>query len=293
MKILATGLNGLIGSRILELLKDKYTFENISRSTGVDITSKESVQKSLQDLRPDFVLHLAAYTNVKQAELDRNLGEKSEAWKINVLGTENVAQVCEENNIPLIYFSTDLVFDGENTPEGGYTERDRENPLNWYAQTKYEGELRVKNIKTLWTITRVAYPYRANYEKNDFVRLFIQKLKNKEQLTVLKDRIITPTFIDDIATAVDILIENSANGIYHVVGDTSLSIYDAALEIANVSGLDKSLIASTTRAEFLIDKPKEPYNSSLNNNKIKKLGVNLKTFREGLEEIKRQLNYNI
>lgn len=289
MKILGTGLTGLIGSRITELLSPDYTFENISRSIGVDITNNDQVKHAISNSDCDAVLHLAAFTNVKEAELEKNKGEASEAWKINVSGTESIVAACNETGKKLIYASTDLVFDGENTPEGGYREEDKENPLNWYAKTKYEGELRVREAKIPWIVIRPAYPFRASFTKNDFVRLFIQKLGNDEPLTLLEDRIVTPTFIDDIAGALAMLLSQESTGIYHTVGSTMLSIYEAAEIIANIFNFDKSLLSKTTRKEFLVDRPPEPFNSGLNNAKIRKLGAHMRTFAEGVHEVKSQV----
>ncbi len=288
MRILGTGLTGLIGSRITELLSPNYSFESISRSTGVDITNSDQVKEAITNSDCDVVLHLAAFTNVKEAEFEKAQGEASESWKINVTGTENIVAACNDSGKKLIYASTDLVFDGENTPEGGYTEGDGENPLNWYAKTKYEGELRVRDAKSPWIVIRPAYPYRASFEKNDFVRLFIQKLENHEPLTLLDDRIVTPTFIDDLAHAVDILLLKESTGIYHTVGSTMLSIYHSAEVISDIFGLDKQLLSKTTRKEFLVDRPPEPFNSSLNNAKIRKLGAFMRTFAEGVQEVKSQ-----
>ncbi len=288
MRILGTGLTGLIGSRITELLSPDYSFESVSRSTGVDITNVDQVKRVIVNSDCDVVLHLAAFTNVKEAELEKDLGEDSESWKINVTGTENIVAACNESGKKLMYVSTDLVFDGENTPEGGYKEEDKENPLNWYAKTKYEGELRVRDAQSPWIVIRPAYPYRASFEKNDFVRLFIQKLENHEQLTLLEDRIITPTFIDDLAQAIDILFSKESTGIYHTVGSTSLSIYDAAEVISDIYGFDNQLLSKTTRKSFLVDRPPEPFNSSLNNAKIRKLGAFMRTFAEGVQEVKTQ-----
>ncbi len=289
MKILGTGLTGLIGSRIIELLSSDYTFENVSRSTGVDITNSDQVRRAIGSSDCDVVLHLAAFTNVKEAELEKEKGEASEVWKINVTGTKNIVKACNETGKKLIYASTDLVFDGENTPEDGYREGDKENPLNWYAKTKYEGELRVRDAKSPWIVIRPAYPFRASYTKNDFVRLFIQKLENNEPLTLLADRIVTPTFIDDIAEALSILLSQECTGIYHTVGSTMLSIYEAAEVICDIFNLDKSLLSKTTRKEFLVNRPPEPFNSGLNNAKIRGLGAHMRTFAEGVQEIKSQV----
>lgn len=289
MRILGTGLTGLIGSRVIELLSSLYEFQNVSRSTGVDITKFEDVTKAIHESDAAYIIHLAAYTDVKKAELEKDLQEKSEAWMVNVVGTENIAKACRENGKKLIYISTDLVFDGENIPTGGYTEEDVPHPLNWYSQTKYQGEKRVQAFAKDWIILRVAYPYRAKFSKIDFVRLFLQKLQNNEELTVLSDRIITPTFIDDIAYAIDAVMQKDVSGIYHAVGSESISIYDCAKKIAEIFNLNEKLIHTITREEFLVGRPPEPFNSSLNNDKIKTLGVTMHTFAEGLREIQKQL----
>lgn len=286
MKILGTGLNGLIGSRIVELLSSKYSFENLSRSSGVDITDFSSVNKAISSSSAKIVFHVAAFTDVKASEKEKDLRKESEAWKINVIGTQNVAKACEQFGKRLIYVSTDLVLGGDKMPDGGFREDDKPNPLSWYAQTKYEAEEIVKVLPTPWVIIRPAYPYRKEFTKLDFVRFFRQILHDGKSVSVLTDRIVTPTFIDDIANALDILIEKNATGIYHVVGSQIISMYEAVNLIAKTFGLDSSLIEKTTRAEFLVGRPAEPFSSALNNDKIKQLGVNMHTLKEGLELLK-------
>jgi len=288
MKILGTGLTGLIGSRIVELLSDQYQFENISRSTGVDITHKDQVKEVIEKSDADVILHLAAMTDVKGAELEKDQREESSSWKINVSGTENIAYACQQTEKKLVYLSTDLVFNGENTPEKGYEETDQPNPMNWYAKTKYEGELRVQKVTSPWIIMRPGYPYRANFPKKDFVRVFQSLLEEKKQFTAIVDRIITPTFIDDLALALDGLLKHNATGIYHTTGSESISIYDAAKMVAQTFELDASLIGKTTRKEFLVGKPAEPFNSSLCIHKLEQLGIKMHTFQEGLDIIKGQ-----
>lgn len=288
MKILGTGLTGLIGSRIVELLGGTYTFQNVSRSLGVDITDKEQITNTIMASDADVVLHLAAMTDVKGAESDKEKGEESTAWKINVFGTENIAYACQQSEKKLVYISTDLVFNGENTPEGGYIETDRPDPVNWYGKTKYEGELRVQSIMSPWIIMRPAYPYRANFHKRDFVRIFQTLLQEKKQFKAIEDRIITPTCIDDIAFAFDGLLKKNAMGVYHTAGSQSVSIYQAAQLVASTFNLDASFIEKTTRKEFLVDRPQEPLNSSLNIAKLEKLGIKMHSFEEGLALVKQQ-----
>lgn len=288
-KVLITGGNGLVGSRIVELLSEKYEFINLSRETGVDITDKESITKAIENSEAEIMLHAAAYTDVKGAEREKNLKEESAAWKINVTGTHYVSRACEMSNKRLMYVSTDMVVGGDHPPAGGYTEDAEPNPLSWYAKTKYEGELRVQNMRTPHVIMRIAYPYRANFAKPDFVRFFINWLREGKSINALTDRMISPTFIDDIASAVDVLIAQEKTGMYHVVGSQILSVYDAVKTIEQVFGLNSSLIGTTTRTEFLHDRAPEPFSSALNNGKISKLGVIMRPFVEGLEEVKRQI----
>lgn len=286
MKILGTGLLGLVGSRIVELLRDKYEFD----ASDVDITNYDAIFEKINSSDASVVLHLAAKTNVDGCELDRPLGEKGEAWKINVIGTKNIADACLQSNKKLIYISTDFVFDGEKPLNQGYSEEDMPNPLNWYAQTKYEGEKVVQNLSTPWIIARIAYPYRANFPlKKDFVRGLIERLKSKQNLKMVEDHIMTPTFIDDIAIALNSLIQKNQNGIFHIVGSRFVTPYEAALEIADIFGLDKSLIGKTTREEFFRGKARRGFCLAIKNAKIAGLDVKMRTFEEGLKEIKNQI----
>lgn len=289
MKILGTGLNGLIGSRIVDLLKDKYTFQNISRSTGVDVTNYSQVLNTISSSDAKVVFHAAAHTDVKAAEKEKDLGQESQSWKINVIGTQNVAKVCAQTGKKLIYLSTDMVLGGDNMPKAGFKEDATQNPLSWYSITKSEAEKIVQSLSTPWVIMRTAYPYRASFSKPDFVRFFKNWLSEKKPISVLTDRIISPTFIDDLAVALDTLVEKNASGIYHTAGSQIVSVYDAVVLIAKAFNLDTKLIGKTTRKEFLIGRPPEPFSSALNNDKIRELGVEMHTFEQGLEIIKTQI----
>ena len=282
MKILGTGLSGLVGSRIVELLKDRYEFD----SSGVDITDRNAIIEKIKSSDVRIVLHLAAKTDVDGCEKDKPLGKNGDAWRINVEGTRSIIDVCKESRKKLIYISTDFVFDGTKEV---YTEDDTPNPINWYAQTKYEGEKIVQNSSTPWIIARISYPYRSRFERLDFVRAILIRLQNKEKVLGVTDQIFTPTFIDDIAFAIDKLIGKEASGIFHVVGGVSLSPYDAALAIAREFGLNKDLIDKTTRGEFFNNRAQRPFHLAIKNDKIESLGVRMRSFNEGLEEIKRQL----
>ena len=286
MKILVTGLTGLVGSRVAELLSTRHEFNNISRSTGVDIENKKSVLSVISASDAQVVLHLAAKTNVDGCETDKSLGQNGEAWKINVEGTRNIAGACSQTNKKLIYISTDFVFDGTKET---YSEEDIPNPVNWYAKTKYEGEKIVQDLKTPWIIARIAYPYRANFVRPDFFRAILNRLKNNEPVSAVTDHVFTPTFIDDIAFALDILIKSNSQGIFHVVGSQNLTPFAAANLIAGEFVLDKSKISKTTRSDFFSNRATRPFQLSLKNDKITKLGIKMRTFDEGLRKIKTQI----
>lgn len=288
MKIIATGLSGLVGSRIQELLSDKYQFEDLSLTTGVDITDSDKVFSLLSSSNASLVLHLAAKTDVDGCQEDMNQGTNGQAWKINVEGTKNVINACARSGKQLIYVSTDFVFDGKK--EKPYGEEDTPSPINWYGQTKYEGEKLVASSSLPWVILRIAYPYRANFPKRDFLRVLIDKLKNREKLKLVTDHIMTPTFVDDLSNVLDSIIGNNLTGVFHAVGSQFVSPFEAGNIISNIFGFDKNLLQKTTREEFFKNRAPRPFNAALKNDKIQKLGIKMKSFEEGVLEVKKQLN---
>lgn len=287
IKIFGIGISGLVGSRIQELLKDKYSFDNLSLDTGVNITDASTLDVIREDKDHPIVLHLAAKADVDGCEQDREQGEEGAAYQINVKGTENVVNACLEGNKKIIYISTDFVFDGENVPEGGYTEEDNPNPINWYAKTKYLGEEVVRNSGLPFLIVRLAYPYQKEEFalKKDFVHAMLGRLQNNQPIAGVTDHLMSPTYLDDIAIALGVLIGQDQTGIFHVVGSEFISPYDAALKIAEAFDLETSLISKTTREEYFKGKAPRPFNLSLNNDKIEQLGVRMRGFSEGLREL--------
>lgn len=283
--ILTTGFSGLVGTRIAELLGDDFEFTDLSLTTGVDITNCDDVEKMVEDSSAKIILHLAAKTDVDGCEDDKVLGEEGAAWLVNVVGTQNIVAAAKKYGKRVVYISTDFVFDG--TKEY-YNENDTPNPVNWYGYTKYEGERRVMEGTLSHTIVRIAYPYRSFYkEKADFVRRIIAKLKAKEEIWAVTDHIFTPTFIDDIALAFKILLNRELNGIYHVVGSQSLTVNEATKLIAEKFSL-KAKIKPVTREVYFRGRAFRPFRLILKNGKIGKLGIKMRSFVEGLEELIKQ-----
>lgn len=288
MNILGTGLSGLVGSRITQVLGDRYAFTNLSKETGVDITDHAATGETIRTSDAPWVLHCAAYTDVQGAEKERSLGNVSTAWKVNVEATANIADACAASGKRLIYISTDYVFDGT---KDAYAEDDTPNPQGWYGVTKYEGERRVVPLGDKALIVRIANPYRANpVGKKDFVHKMMERFTANLPLKGPSDQLFCPTFIDDIALGLDALIRAEASGVWHVVGREAISPFDAAIAIAGAFGYDKSLVSATTYAEFFTGRAPAPRLAHLTHAKIDRLGIRLKSFSEGLAEVRKQEN---
>ena len=289
-QVIGIGLNGLVGSRIMQLLSDRFEFIPMSTSTGVDIIKPETLTAIKDYSNAHFILHMAAKTDVDGCEKDKELGEAGEAWKINVQGSANVAEIARETGKKVIYISTDFVFNGEKSEGEEYLEIDQPDPLNWYAQTKFEGERRIEESGVDFLILIIAYPFRQQFDlKPDFMRAIKGRLEKGEAIKGVTDHIFCPTFIDDIALALARLIEDDAMGIFHIVGNERLSPYEASMKVAEIFDLDKSLISKITREEFFKDRAPRPFNLALSNAKIEKKGIKMKGFEEALHIIKSQL----
>lgn len=297
MKIIGTGLSGLVGSRIVELLQDRHEFVDFSLDSGVDITDFPALQSAFtkhQDA--ESVLHLAAFTDVSAAHEQTN-NKDGLCYRINVQGTKNVARLCAQTGKYLIHVSTDFVFDGKK--ETPYTEEDQPHPIEWYGQTKLWAEEKVKDSNGEYAILRTAFPFKAkpaapNLEpkiKLDLVRKIKGQLEAGEKLSLFTDQIITPTFIDDLVKVVGVVLIKKPQGIYHAVGSTSLCPYALGKEIAKVFRLNAKLIRQETLGDFLSgpSRPRQK-NLSLANDKLhRELGVTLSDISEALLKIKGQL----
>jgi len=277
LKIALTGSDGLVGSRIIELLKNDFQFIPLPQSQ-MDITNHDQVNQIISQTDFDIFLHLAAYTNVAAAETNKEL-----CFKVNVEGTKNVFDAVNQKGKKFIYVSTDFVFDGKKPP---YFEDSQVYPPGVYADSKYQGE-RIVNGKAM--IVRIAYPYRAFFApKRDFFRTFRSYLEQKKSLTMITDSLMTPTFIDDIAYGLKHLFNEYSPEIFHLVGINSLSPYDIAVLIAEKFNLDKSLIGKTTYEEYIKNKPGLPKLADIRSKKNN--FWKMKTFEEGLNNIIKQMS---
>lgn len=236
MKVLVTGANGMLGQDLCPILKDNG-YEVIPTDVDtLDITDLSIVEKVLSEQKPDILIHCAAYTNVDKAEEDYQT-----AHKINALGTENLARVCGENDITMVYISTDYVFGGKKDKK--YKPTDETEPLNNYGLTKLEGEQAVRKFCKKYYITRTAWLY-GIHGKN-FVETMIS-LADKPELKVVDDQVGCPTWTVELCNGIIKLLSGKAYGTYHVCGNGETSWYGFAKEIFNLAGLKVNLVPCNT-----------------------------------------------
>lgn len=270
MNIAITGPNGLIGAKVIELLKNDFHFLPLTHDK-LDITDSNAVRQTLNDLDFDLLLHLAAYTNVDKAETERDI-----ARKINVIGTKNLLDAIIRHGKKMIYVSTDFVFDGKNPP---FDENSKPNPVGYYGKSKYDGEL-VLGEKAM--IVRITYPYgNSRSPKKDFVQKIRSFLEADKSLSMVTDSLMTPTYIDDIAYSLKYLMKNFSPETYHVIGSQSYSPFEVGTMIAEHFKLPKELIQPTTFAEF--SKGKSPRPQFAETKSIKNTFHEMKSFGEGLQ----------
>ena len=291
-KIIGTGLSGLVGSRIKELLNDRFEFVDFSLDTGVNILDRQSLEIAFEaNADATAVIHMAAFTDTNAAWEQR--GDKSGlCYQLNVEGTRNILDLCHKNNKFLTYISTDFVFDG--TKDTPYFETDVPNPIEWYGETKYLGEKLIIESGHCANISRITYPYRAKFDpKPDIIRKVIDKLATGQEVKMFSDQICTYTFIDDIAASLGYFFENKNEGIYHLVGSSSHSPYEMALLVAEVFGFDQTNVFQNSLEEYIKSQPEgsRPWQKTLitSNQKAVSLGLKFSTLEQGLRIVKSQL----
>jgi dTDP-4-dehydrorhamnose reductase len=286
--LLATGAIGLVGSRFLELYHDAYEVHNIDVLSGVDITDRAQVAAFMDAHPAAAMLHLAAFTDTARAQAEA--GDKNGlCYRVNVVGTQNIASLCEERGIYLIHISTDFVFDG--TKESPYVETDVPSPLDWYGTTKAEAERVVRDSGARAAIVRLSYPYRAvNEKKPDIIRKLRDGLESGSLSPQFDDTLITPTFIDDIARGFARLIEQKAEGTFHFVGSTALSPYTLAQKVAALYGFDPKVVQPGSLTRYLSehDRPFARYGALSNTATCATLDLAFADIDSGLATLREQ-----
>ncbi len=284
MKVFVTGVGGQLGHDVMnELYARGYEgigtdlapqYSGIRDGSPVtilpyvqlDITDKAMVNRVLQQVKPDVVVHCAAWTAVDLAE-EEDKQEKVRA--INAGGTRNIAESCKALNCKMVYISTDYVFDGQGTEPWAPDCRDYK-PLNVYGQTKLEGELAVAELLEKYFIVRIAWVFGRN--GGNFIKTMLNIGKKYDTLRVVNDQIGTPTYTLDLARLLVDMIETEKYGYYHATNEGGyISWYAFACEIFRQAGYTTKVTPVTT-AEYGLSKAARPFNSRLDKSKLVEAG---------------------
>lgn len=267
MKLAVIGANGQLGTDLVDVLSVNHEVVPLNHN-DIEITDVDSVKKILTAIKPSVVLNTAAYHIVPEAEK-----VPVKAFEINGLGSLNLAKVCQDLDVRLVQYSTDYVFDGKK--QKPYTEEDRPNPLNVYATTKLCGEYFVLNYCDKCFVIRVSgiygkIPCRA--KGGNFITTMIKLAKEKPEVRVVNDEILTPTPTYEIAKNTAQLIQGDAFGLYHMSCEGEVSWYEFAKVIWEALNLTTPLYAASVKDFPLI--VKRPFYSVLENMGLNKLGIN-------------------
>lgn len=303
MKIFVTGVAGQLGHDVMnELASRGYvgvgsdlaenyigiqdgTYVTTAEYVSLDITNKSAVMNTIKSVKPDVVVHCAAWTAVDLAE-DEDKQAKVKA--INVDGTQNIADACKEIDAKMVYISTDYVFDGQGTEPWQPDCKDYK-PLNVYGQTKLGGELAVSNTLSKYFIVRIAWVFGKN--GNNFIKTMLNVGKKFDTLKVVNDQIGTPTYTYDLARLLIDMIETDKYGYYHATNEGGyISWYDFACEIFKQAGYTNTVIPVTTK-EYGLSKAARPFNSRLDKSKLVENGFKpLPTWQDALKRYLKEMN---
>lgn len=296
-KIAVIGASSMVGSRFCELFNYQKSLikADLKGENQVDITNSQSVSAFFKNHDFQCVILFSAFTDVDTAEKQRN-DKNTSCWQINVEGTKNVIGECVKTKKKLIFISTDFVFDGQNSPYDEKAKRGGElEKISWYGITKIKAEEELEKSLKDHLIIRIAYPYRANFEaKADFARQILKRYRENSLYPMFVDQTFTPTFIDDLAPAFEVLINNDLSGIFHITSPSSVTPYEFAKELLTVFGMETLKLEKGSLREFLKDRTKtpRPVNSSLLTQKIENTGFRPTDWQEGIKAIYSQSHKN-
>lgn len=298
-KVLVTGANGLLGQKLIGLLRNDISVELIGTGKGasrlpeswagsytwmeLDITDREEVLEVFAATKPDSVIHTAAMTQVDDCEKDR------EGCRIlNVDAVKYVIEACEKQDSHLIHLSTDFIFDGEDGP---YTEEAVPNPVNYYGETKLEAEYLLLASNIRWAIVRtvLVYGIAQDMSRSNIILWVKKSLEQRKTIQVVNDQWRTPTLAEDLAEGCILIMKKGATGIFNISGADFLTPYDMAIQTAEYFGLDKSLITESD-SKLFTQPAKRPARTGFNIDKAKKeLGYSPKSFLAGIGILAKQL----
>ena len=272
MRILVTGVKGQLGYDVMnELAKRGHTGIGVDVEE-MDITDAAKVEQVIKASDVEAVIHCAAYTAVDAAEDNVEI-----CHKINAEGTENIAKVCKELDLKMIYISTDYVFNGEGTRP--WEPDDEREPLNVYGQAKYEGELAVEKYLEKYYIVRIAWVFGVNGK--NFIKTMLNLSETHDELSVVNDQIGSPTYTYDLAKLLVDMVETDKYGRYHATNEGLCTWYEFATEIFRQAG--KEITVHPVTSEQFPSKARRPHNSRMSKDKLEANGFDrLPTWQDAL-----------
>lgn len=303
MKVFVTGVAGQLGHDVMnELAKRGYggigtdlkeTYSGVQDGSPVttmpyvslDITDAKAVEETITKVNPDVIVHCAAWTAVDAAEDE---DKKGLVHKINVEGTQNIANVAKKIDAKMVYISTDYVFNGQGETPWDPDCKDYA-PLSVYGETKLGGEQAVSNTLDKYFIVRIAWVFGLN--GNNFIKTMLRVGKTHDQVTVVSDQIGTPTYTLDLSRLLVDMIETDKYGYYHATNEGGfISWYEFTKEIYRQAGYSTKVLPVTTE-EYGISKAARPFNSRLDKSKLVKNGFTpLPTWQDALSRYLKELN---
>lgn len=264
MRILVTGVKGQLGYDVVnELEKRGHTAIGVDVEE-MDITDGSAVEKEMKADDLDAVIHCAAYTAVDAAEDNREI-----CMRVNADGTRNIARICKQLGLKMVYISTDYVFDGKG--ERPWEPDDARSPLNVYGESKYQGELAVEEYLDKYFIVRIAWVFGVNGK--NFIKTMLKLAENRKEINVVNDQTGSPTYTYDLAVLLVDMVETEKYGRYHATNEGLCTWYEFAQEIFKQAGVDVKLNPVTS--EEFSAKAKRPYNSRMDKSKLTENGFAL------------------
>ncbi|AIZ64629.1 dTDP-4-dehydrorhamnose reductase [Hymenobacter sp. DG25B] len=297
MRILITGSNGLLGQKLVALLRQQPGVELIATSRGanklaslypevrfvpLDVTSQEQVQQILTQERPTHLIHTAAMTNVDECELNQEA-----CWQQNVTAVEYLVEACAQLGIHLLHVSTDFIFSGE---EGPLSEEAVPAPVNFYGESKLAAEKLVQASPGPWAILRTVLVYGTahDYGRTNIVLWVRDSLRAGKTIQVVDDQFRTPTLAEDLAQGCWLAARQNATGIFHISSEEVLTPYQMAIRVADYFQLDKLLIQKVDASLFTQPARRPPRTGFIIAKARQELGYRPHTFEEGIALLARQ-----
>jgi dTDP-4-dehydrorhamnose reductase len=293
MKILVTGANGLLGQSLLRQLSDRHytvvaTGRGAQRANGnassipysdIDITDGPAIEKFILEQQPSVIVHAAAMTQVDQCEVN-----KQDCYNVNVTATRFIIDAAKQVGSKFIFVSTDFIFDGT---EGPYSEDAEADPLNYYGSTKMVAEKAVMESRLDWAIARtiLVYGNAPQTGRTNILGFIKDSLASGKNIRMVNDQVRTPTYVEDLANGIVLIIDKNAQGIFNISGNEQMTPNDIAVAVAKHFGYNETLIQQSKSSD--INQPAvRPPVTGFDISKAKKLlGYQPRTFNEALREM--------